>query len=134
VAFVPVSQAIYHVFALPGKRLLASLDGDSRTNDRGKTALFSVADPKHPVLISEVTERGGRAATVFSTKDGSYFVCNGAVFSIRGQELVTALSFDSGGCTISGYPYHCDSDGTYAILPLDDITAVLRLRSSPPHP
>jgi hypothetical protein len=133
VAFVPVSRPIYHVFALPGKRLLASLDGDTLTNNPGKTALLDVADPKHPVRIKEVNGRGGRAATVLSTKDGNYFVCKRAVFLIRDQDLVRAFSFDADLFAGNGFPYHCDSDGTYAALASDDIAVILRLRSGQRH-
>ncbi|MHB1033935.1 MAG: leucine-rich repeat domain-containing protein [Pirellulales bacterium] len=128
VAFLPMSQAVYHVFALPGKRLLASLDGDSLVNDPGKVALLDVADPAHPVLLKE-TRCGGRAATMMSTKEGPFFVCRNLVSLIRGPNLFMNFSFDCQRGTCSGLPYRGDSDGTYAALPLDEEAIVLRVKT-----
>jgi hypothetical protein len=130
---------VYHVFALPGKRLLASLEADSlchsvpsadgQINAHGRAALLDVDDPKHPVVVKEVNQCGGRAATVFSTQEGDYFVCDLVVFSIRGRTLVRNFTFVSGGNTCSGFPYRGDSDGNYTALSLDEAAVVLRHRS-----
>jgi hypothetical protein len=130
---------VHHVFALPGKRLLASLEADSLDHSipsangqieaHGRAALLDVADPKHPIVVKEVNQCGGRAATVFSAEDGDYFVCDLVVFSIRGRALVRNFAFVSDGGTWSGFPYCGDSDGNYTALPLSNAAVVLRHRS-----
>jgi hypothetical protein len=94
-------------------------------------ALLDVANPKHPVLMKEVNHCGGRAAMILPIKDRKYLVCDLVVFSIRGQNLASKFTFVHDGSTISGFPYHCDTDGNYAALPLDEVAIVLRLKKGP---
>jgi hypothetical protein len=139
--FLPVAKPIYHLFPLPGNRLLASLDVDSsfrifRSSSRsvrsftirGNSVLIDLAQPTHPVLSRELKDLGGRAATVLSTKQGDYYVCSGAIFSLNGRQERQVYSFFPPGTTCDGFSYHGDSDGTYAVLPLDDAAVVLRIK------
>ncbi len=138
VAFLPMPRWVYHVLALPGKQLLVSMEADSlshsvpsadgRINAHGRVALLDVADPKLPVVVKEMSQCGGRAATVFSTKGESYFVCDLVVFSVRERTLEKNFSYISGGNTGSGFPYCGDSDGDYTGLPLDNAAVVLRCK------
>ena len=138
VAFLPMPRWVYHVLALPGKQLLVSMEADSlshsvpvaggRINAHGRAALLDVADPKLPVVTKEMSQCGGRAATVFSTKDADYFVCDLVVFSVHERSLEKAFSYISGGSTGSGFPYRGDSDGGYTALPLDNAAVILRCK------
>lgn len=136
VSFLPMSQTVYHVFALPGDHeLLASLDADSAcytvSSDHitvhGKSAFISLAKPIQPALVKESNESGGRMAVLLPTQHDNYFVCDGVTFAIQNQQLHEAYSFFSPGGTCDGFPYYGDSDGTYAVLPLDYSAVVIRV-------
>lgn len=133
-AFLPVSRAVYHLFVLPGRQLLASLDGDSLQHSysppsrspSGKAAFFDIANPTQPVLVKELKRSGARAATMFSTSGDSYFVCEAAVFSVRRTDLLWMCSFWDCGETFDGFPYRGDCDAIYAALPNDKGVVVLK--------
>ena len=137
VSSLPVSRPVFHIFASPrNQKLLASLDADctahvcssNHTTVNGKSAFISLAKPTQPRLIKETNDSGGRASTLLTTKQESYLVCDGMAFSIHYHELCEAYSFLSPGSTLDGFPYHGDSDGTYAVLPLDYAAVVVRIR------
>lgn len=143
VSFVPTTRAPYHLFALREGRLLVSFDADSRIQRgrkvHGNSAVFDISNPEEPQLVFEQSDSGGRAATVLAIGEKEYFVCNGAIFSIRADELKTATTFSRlppfgsgflfGGSTLDGAPYHGDSDGIHAALALDSVAVVIRVSS-----
>jgi hypothetical protein len=137
-AFVPVSRAIYHIFITPRNQLLASLDGDSLTYSYsppsrypyGKAALFDITKPTRPCLVKELKYSGSRVATMFSRSGASYFVCEAAVFLVRGQDLEKVYSFWDCGSTFSGFPYSGDSDATYVALPNDEGIVLLKYKGA----
>jgi len=136
VYFLPLKNHVYQLFALPGNQLLASLDADSPspvaslgdTAVRGNSAFINLKKPKQPVLDKELKQSGGRSSTLLSTKQGNYFICDGIVFLIHGQRLRQMYPFDTSGSMLDVFPYHGDSDGDYATLPLDHAAIVVRIR------
>ena len=133
--FLPLSTVPYHLFPLPDNQLLASLDADSSVHTlspnnmtvHGNSAFVDLAKPTQPVLAKEMKGSGGRTSTVLSAKHGDYFVCEGAVFSLHDHQLGEIYSFSSPGSSDDGFPYHGDSNGSYAVLPADNAAIVLRI-------
>jgi len=132
VGFTPMKKSIYHLFALPGNRLLASQDADSRiwfgTSVHGNSSLFSLTNATQPLLLREFAHSGGRTAALLLAENRHFLVCNGAVFAIGDQDLKKCTSFSSLGSTLDGMPYHGDSSGRYACLAMDTRAVVLRMR------
>lgn len=134
VGFVPTTKTPYHVFALPGKRLLASLDADTRFRFyfgaggavHGKSALLTIKEPTAPRLLEEIGGSGGRTSIVMSFADKQFFACNGNVFSIGAESLTPQFPFFPHGSTLDGLPYHGDTDDKYAAIAMDSVTMVLR--------
>jgi Tfp pilus assembly protein PilF len=129
----------YHLFALPGNMLLGTYDARrsgphirtmSNITVDGTSVLFSLAKPTSPVPVREFPDSGGRAATVLATEDGKYLLGDGVVFAVADQRLKECFSFYMDGSTLDGFPYHGDSVGPYAALPLDCLTVVVRVKTA----
>ena len=140
VGFTPTRRATYHLFSLPGNRLLASQDGDSLFHVAwgntvyGNSALFSLAKPTQPALLKEFANSGGRTAALLSMENQQFLVCDGALFAIGAEDLKKCFSFSSDGSTLDGVPYHGDSSGSYASLAMDNRAVVVRRLRADPAP
>ena len=134
VGFTPTRRVPYHLFQLPGNRLLASQGADSRfrisfgNTVYGNSSLFSLAKPTQPVLLKELADSGGRTAALLSAKNQHFLVCNGAVFVVGAEDIKKCSSIPSGGACLDGQPYHGDSNGVYAALATDLMAIVVRMR------
>ncbi len=127
VGFAPTARRPYHLFALPGNRLLASLEGSRSPDGVGNAAVFSVTKPAEPTLLSEMANAGGRGAAILTRDDQAYLVCDGVVLSAGARELKRCFSYEPEGATLDGFPYHGDSKGHYTALATDGVITVLRL-------
>lgn len=134
VGFVPTTTTPYHMFALPEKRLIASLDADTRFGFyagaggavHGKSALLTINEPAAPRLLKEIANSGGKACIVMPFADKQFFVCNGNVFSVGVDSLTPRFPLFPHGSTLDGFPYHGDADAKHAAIALDGVIVVLR--------
>ncbi len=132
VGFTPTREGPYHLFSLPGNRLLASQDAESRfqisfgNTVHGTSAFFSLARPTQPALLKEFASSGGRTAAFLSIENQHFLVCDGGVFAIGDKDLKECFSFYSDGSTLDGLPYHGSSSGPYTSLAMDGRAIVVR--------
>jgi len=141
VGFVTTTRTPYHLFPVPEKGLLASLDADTTSNSftganvqvHGNSAIFSTKDPARPALAGEFRRSGGRSATALLVNDQAYLVCEGVVFRISDSRLERVFSFFPGS-TLDAFPYHGDSDGEYAAVVSDAAVFVLRSKNPQSKP